>query len=1008
MASSAPWTSDARATLLEADGRFQDAFEHAPIGVALLGTDGRWLQVNPAVCRLFGYTAEELSKMTFADVTHPDDVDDNLERRRRQLEGESDAVNIQKRYVRSDGEVVWASVSSTLVRDSDGRPVYSVTVIEDIGERTRALDAAREAEERFRHAFDDAPIGMALVGPDGRFLRVNRTLAQITGYEEAELLERTFQQITHPDDLEADVEQMELVLRGEASAYRMEKRYLRGDGSIVWVMLSVSLIRGPDGAPLYFVSQVEDISDRKRQEAELERMANYDALTGLGNRRKLLADLERLLQGPVTEALGLAIFDLNGFKAYNDLFGHPAGDTMLSRLAQALVAALGDDGVGYRIGGDEFCVVARVEPETVFARANAALSAKGDWFSIEAAYGYVRLPTEAADVSSALQIADGRLYARKGAARRTAPQQARDALMQVLVEQDPLLSEHAGRVARLAESTARRLGLDDEEVWHVSLAAELHDVGKAAVPEMLLDKPGTLDQAEWSFIKRHTLIGERIVSAAPALARVAELIRSSHERPDGNGYPDGLAGETIPLGARIVAVADAFDAMTSDRPYARARSADYAIEELRRCAGSQFDPKVVEAFVEAILATASEDGEPSEEPPGSVDAASPAPPARPLLPAWPDKRLGRALARARACHWENPQRARTVAEAVAARALSRGQSGLYGRALVLEAQVETRQGRLDRAIELLESARAETKRSGDVELRAELALAESRLSFLAGLYDDSLAQAQEAIALADTYHLEDLRLAARRGLTLVLGNVDEHSDDLRVAVQEWLDLTLELGNRKEETMARNDVAYTLLLDGRLDEARAEVERAIEIAAELGPTARFALAYAYGTRAEILIAVGEPEQAVTDCKRSLALAGASEDPEPYLTAMTIHTKLRALLAAGDLERALVVGRQELDRLDRDLPHARSQILRALAEALQQAGRADEAFAALRDSADLDRATFEQLTGRQLDLQRSALEAKAARHEAQILTAKNAQLEELLSTLDERRSTAADAA
>src|SRR5207248_4834494 len=123
-----------------------------------------------------------------------------------------------------------------------------------------------------------------------------------------------------------------------------------------------------------------------------------------------------------------------------------------------------------------------------------------------------------------------------------------------------------------------RLGLDDEEVWHVRLAAELHDVGKSAVPEMLLDKPGALDQAEWSFIKRHTLIGERIVSAAPALARVGLLIRSSHERPDGQGYPDGLAGDSIPLGARIVAVADAFDAMTSDRPYARARPAHQAID----------------------------------------------------------------------------------------------------------------------------------------------------------------------------------------------------------------------------------------------------------------------------------------------------------------------------------------------------------------------------------------------------------------------------------------------
>ena len=999
-----PSISVAGTPLLEEDGRFQNAFEHAPIGVALIGVDGRWLQVNPAVCRLLGYSADELAGMTFADVTHPDDLETSLDRRRSQLMGGSDAVQIEKRYVRRDGETVWVSLSSTLVRDADGRPAYSVTIIEDISDRIRAREAAREAEERFRHAFDDAPIGMALVGPDGRFLRVNRKLAQITGYEETDLLERTFQEITHPEDVDADVEQMEQVLRGETTAYSMEKRYLRGDGSIVWVKLSVSLIRSPDGAPLHFVSQVEDVSERRRQEAELERMANFDALTGLGNRRKLLADLERLLQEPSAEPFGLAIFDLNGFKAYNDLFGHPAGDTMLSRLAQALTASLGEDGVGYRVGGDEFCVVAHADPDTVFARANAALSAKGDWFAIEAAYGQVRLPTEAADVSSALQIADGRLYTRKGTSRRTAPQQARDALMQVLVEQDPLLSEHASRVAKLAESTARRLGLDEEEVWHVRLAAELHDVGKAAVPEMLLDKPGALDHAEWSFIKRHTLIGERIVSAAPALARVARLIRSSHERPDGNGYPDGLTGEDIPLGARIVAVADAFDAITSDRPYARARSADYAIEELRRCAGSQFDPQVVEAFVEAILA---EDDAVPEEPFESNGHVDVAPLPRPVA-AFPDKRLGRALARARACHWESPERARAVAEAVAARALARGQSGLYGRALVLEAQVETRQGRLDRAIELLEAAHAETKRSGEVELRAELALAESRISFLAGLYEDALAQARDAISLADTYGLDDLRLAARRGLTLVLGNVDDKSGELRVASREWLGLSLELGNRKEETMARNDVAYTMLLDGDLAAAREEIERAIAIATELGPPARFALAYAYGTRAEILTALGEPEAAVADCKRSLALADASEDPEPYLTAMTIQTKLRALLATGDLDRALFVGRNELERLDQDLPHARSEILRTLAEALQQAGREDEAFAALRESADLDRATFEQLTSRQLDLQRTALEAKATRHEAQILAAKNAQLEELLATVDRRSRAAADAA
>src|SRR5207249_6242295 len=189
------------------------------------------------------------------------------------------------------------------------------------------------------------------------------------------------------------------------------------------------------------------------------------------------------------------------------------------------------------------------------------------------------------------------------------------------------------------------------------------------------------------------------------------------------------------------------------------------------------------------------------------------PPADLDHPASPDvSRLERALERARSCHWELPHRAAAVAKAVARRALERGDSGLYGRALVLEAQVETRLGRLDRAFERLEAARAETKRSGVATLRAELALGQSRLSFLAGLYDEALAQAEEAVVLADTYRLGDLRVVTRRGLTLVLGNVDP-SDRLPAATRELLDLTVELGNRKEEAMARNDLAYSLLLEG---------------------------------------------------------------------------------------------------------------------------------------------------------------------------------------------------
>jgi len=176
-------------------------------------------------------------------------------------------------------------------------------------------------------------------------------------------------------------------------------------------------------------------------------------------------------------------------------------------------------------------------------------------------------------------------------------------LLRALSERSPELGGHGNVVATLSEATARRLGLDREQLEIVRHAAELHDVGKVAIPDDILLKPGPLTDEEWSFIRRHPVAGERIIAAAPALGAVAKLVRASHERWDGTGYPDRLGGDDIPLGARIIAVADAFDAMTAGRPYRPAIAHDEAVAELRACAGSQFDAIVVEAFCGALAET---------------------------------------------------------------------------------------------------------------------------------------------------------------------------------------------------------------------------------------------------------------------------------------------------------------------------------------------------------------------------------------------------------------------
>jgi two-component system cell cycle response regulator len=335
------------------------------------------------------------------------------------------------------------------------------------------------------------------------------------------------------------------------------------------------------------------------------RQASTDSLTGLGNRFAILGAMQRAFADGEPHAL--LLFDLDGFKNYNDSYGHPAGDALLARLGSRLAAATAADGGAYRIGGDEFCVLAgwpAGEPlDPLIDRARSALSEEGDGFKVGASCGHALLGEEAPDSAEALRVADRRLYAEKNSGRVSARIQSAQVLRRALEAWDSELGEHTGDVAALATRVARRLGLDDDELERIGTAGELHDVGKIAIPRSILRKPGALDAEEWAFMRRHTLIGERIVQGAPALVGVAGLIRSSHERWDGAGYPDGLAGDAIPLCAQILFVCDSFSAMTTDRCYKPGMSEQDAIAELRRHAGSQFSPTVVDAFLtERLLA----------------------------------------------------------------------------------------------------------------------------------------------------------------------------------------------------------------------------------------------------------------------------------------------------------------------------------------------------------------------------------------------------------------------
>jgi two-component system cell cycle response regulator len=332
-------------------------------------------------------------------------------------------------------------------------------------------------------------------------------------------------------------------------------------------------------------------------------LAERDALTGLNNRRALLRDLELALTAAADSPRLMLLFDLNGFKLYNDTFGHPAGDALLQRLARRLAEHAAPHGRAYRLGGDEFCALLEPAPDpmAVAAKLAATLLERGERFTIGASYGEVLLGVEAHTTEHAMRIADQRLYAQKRLLRPLPVPEWRDVLLGLQRERDPELGTHVQEVAHLARLMGARLEMSEGDLADLVAAAELHDIGKAAIPDAILKKPAPLDDEERAFIERHTVIGERILASAATGRTVAAIVRATHERYDGHGYPDGVRGEQIPLSARIIAICDAYEAMTSARVYQAAVPAQRALAELAQGAGSQFDPKLTDLFIKLVL-----------------------------------------------------------------------------------------------------------------------------------------------------------------------------------------------------------------------------------------------------------------------------------------------------------------------------------------------------------------------------------------------------------------------
>ncbi|WP_422486956.1 HD domain-containing phosphohydrolase [Gudongella sp. DL1XJH-153] len=605
---------DANNELEENKDKLQLILNSAAEGIYGIDLEGNCTFINRNALNMLGYDShDELLGKNMHDMIHHSSRDGfptSLEQCSI-VEGMRSGKGTQV-----DNEVFWTRDNRSFAveyfsypQKVEGRTVGGVITFMDITDRKKLQQELYREKEQFRTTLLSVGDGVISTDSRGRIELMNPIAENLTGWTHDEAKGLKFEKVFHIiDDFTGELcdNPVERVLESAEIIELLDNTTLIGkNGSKISIEDSAAPIRGEDGLIKGVVVVFRDFTDKREKLKEIEYLSYHDYLTGLYNRRYMEDSIKRLdtqRNLPFT----VMTIDVNGLKLTNDAFGHKMGDKLLTSVAEVLRTACREDDIIGRMGGDEFMVIlpktSEIQADRVKSRIEvAAKSIRLDSVIVSLAIGFSTKSTSDVEISSVMTMADNNMYKDKLKYGKLMRSQTIEIVLKNINLKYDKEQIHTERVSQYCVAIAREMGFSENEVEQIKTAAILHDIGKIMVPPEILNKPGRLTEIEFETIRKHPETGYQILKSVDEYSNLARQVLYHHERIDGNGYPEGLAGNEIPLESRIICVADAYEAMTASRPYQSSRTKEDAVAELIRCSGTQFDSEIVKIFVERVL-----------------------------------------------------------------------------------------------------------------------------------------------------------------------------------------------------------------------------------------------------------------------------------------------------------------------------------------------------------------------------------------------------------------------